>query len=91
MAVEAGPFGIRVNVICPGGVADERLKHTMEERAKALGVTTEEVEEGFLKQTPLRKWACPEEIARAALFLVSSDSSHTTGEALNVSGGMVMH
>jgi len=91
MAIEAGPFGIRANTICPGGVADERLRHTMEERAKALRVTAEDVEKGFLEQTPLRKWAYPEEIARAALFLASSEASHTTGEALNVSGGYIMY
>ncbi len=91
IAREAGPLGIRANVICPGGVYDERLKPTLEERAKALGVTVEEVEKDFLEQTVLRKFAYPEEIAKTALFLAANDSSHVTGEILNVSGGEIMY
>ncbi|MGH8544236.1 MAG: SDR family oxidoreductase [Gammaproteobacteria bacterium] len=39
----------------------------------------------------MRKYARHDEVAKAALFLASSDSSHTTGEALNVSGGRLMN
>jgi enoyl-[acyl-carrier-protein] reductase (NADH) len=49
-----------------------------------------QLEKQVLEQTPLRKYAKHDEIANAALFLASSDSSHTTGEALNVSGGRLM-
>ncbi|MFC1902634.1 SDR family NAD(P)-dependent oxidoreductase [Chloroflexota bacterium] len=91
IAKESGPLGIRANAICPGGVADERLLPTLEARAKTLGVTVKQVEKDFLEKAPLRKWASQEEIARAALFLASSDSSHTTGESLNVSGGEIMY
>ena len=38
----------------------------------------------------LRACLSPDEVAKAALFLASSDSSHTTGESLNVSGGRLM-
>jgi len=91
IAVEGGPFGIRANVICPGGVSDERLKGMVEQRAAALGITPEEAEKNMLEQTPLRKWASFEEVANAAVFLASEDSSHTTGESLNLSGGLVMY
>jgi 2-keto-3-deoxy-L-fuconate dehydrogenase len=61
------------------------------ERAKNLGMEFKELENKVLQDTPLRKYAKHEEVAAAALFLASSDSSHTTGESLNVSGGRLMH
>ena len=91
IAKEAGPFGIRANVICPGGVDEADLRTMYAERAKGLGMAFLELEKSVLGQTPLRKYASHAEIAKAALFLASSDSSHTTGEALNVSGGRLMN
>lgn len=90
IAKEAGPSGVRANVICPGGMDEADLREMYRDRAEGLGVSFEELWESVLKQTPLRKHALHEEVANAALFLASSDSSHTTGEALNVSGGRLM-
>jgi NAD(P)-dependent dehydrogenase (short-subunit alcohol dehydrogenase family) len=91
IAKEAGPFGIRANVICPGGMDEPDLRMMYAERAKGLGMEFSELEKSVLELTPLRKYAKHDEVAKAALFLASSDSSHTTGEALNVSGGRLMN
>lgn len=91
IAKEFGPFGIRANVLCPGGVYGGRLNHVFEERGEALGLTPAEVEKGFLDETPLGRFAYPEEVARAVVFLASDDSCLVTGEALNFSGGAIMH
>jgi NAD(P)-dependent dehydrogenase (short-subunit alcohol dehydrogenase family) len=90
IAKEAGPYGIRANVICPGGMDEPDLREMYAQRAKNLGMTVEAHEAQILALTPLRKYAKHEEVAKAALFLASSDSSHTTGESLNVSGGRLM-
>jgi NAD(P)-dependent dehydrogenase (short-subunit alcohol dehydrogenase family) len=90
IAKEAGPYGIRANVICPGGMDEPDLRVMYAERAKGLGMEFSELEKSVLELTPLRKYAKHDEVAKAALFLASSDSSHTTGEALNVSGGRLM-
>ena len=90
IAKEAGPYGIRANVICPGGMDEPDLREMYAERAKNLGMDFKDLEKKVLEDTPLRKYAKHEEVAAAALFLASSDSSHTTGEALNVSGGRLM-
>jgi len=90
IAKEAGPFGVRANVICPGGMDEPDLREMYRERAKGLGVSFEDLERSVLQQTPLRKYAAHDEVAKAALFLASSDSSHTTGESINVSGGRLM-
>jgi NAD(P)-dependent dehydrogenase (short-subunit alcohol dehydrogenase family) len=91
IAKEAGPNGIRANVICPGGMDEPDLRSMYAERAKGLGMEFSELEKSVLELTPLRKYAKHGEVAKAALFLASSDSSHTTGEALNVSGGRLMN
>lgn len=91
IAKEAGPYGIRANVICPGGMDEPDLRVMYAERAKGLGMEFSELEKSILELTPLRKYATHEEVAKAALFLASSDSSHTTGESLNVSGGRLMN
>lgn len=90
IAKEAGPHGVRANVICPGGMDEPDLREMYAERAKGLGMEFSQLEKQVLELTPLRKYAKHEEVAKAALFLASSDSSHTTGELLNVSGGRLM-
>ena len=90
IAKEYGPHGIRANIICPGGMDEPELREMYAQRAKNLGMSVEAHEAQILSLTPLRKYAKHEEIANAALFLASSDSSHTTGESLNVSGGRLM-
>jgi NAD(P)-dependent dehydrogenase (short-subunit alcohol dehydrogenase family) len=91
IAKEAGPHGIRANIICPGGMDEPDLRVMYAERAKGLGMEFSQLEKSVLELTPLRKYAKHDEVAKAALFLASSDSSHTTGEALNVSGGRLMN
>ena len=91
IAKEAGPCGIRANVICPGGMDEPDLRVMYAERAKGLRMEFSQLEKSVLELTPLRKYAKHDEVAKAALFLASSDSSHTTGESLNVSGGRLMN
>lgn len=90
IAKEAGPHGIRANVICPGGMDEPDLRVMYAERARGLGMEFSQLEKSILELTPLRKYAKHDEVAKAALFLASSDSSHTTGESLNISGGRLM-
>jgi len=91
IAKEAGPSGIRANIICPGGMDEPELRDMYAERAKGLGMEFSQLEKSVLELTPLRKYGKHDEVAKAALFLASSDSSHTTGESLNVSGGRLMN
>lgn len=74
-AKELGP-SIRVNAIAPSNV--------MTDMTKGAG---EELIELFRNQTPLKRIAEPEEIAKAILFLASDDASYITGEMLVVDGG----
>jgi 3-oxoacyl-[acyl-carrier protein] reductase len=80
-AQELGPHGITVNCLCPGYVVEE-----MGAARRAPGLV-----DSWSALSPLGRLAEPHDVARAALFLASSDSDYLTGDALNVSGGMVLH
>ncbi|MGC1420323.1 MAG: SDR family oxidoreductase [Acidimicrobiales bacterium] len=79
LAIELGPSGIRVNSVAPG-VVDTALWA----RNKAVGGVVELVE----GQTPLRRWATPEDIADVIVFLASDAARFITGETICVDGGM---
>jgi NAD(P)-dependent dehydrogenase (short-subunit alcohol dehydrogenase family) len=83
-AMELGEAGVRVNCICPGGIATPLL-------AKGFGGTPEAVEmmKGFLASAqPVHRAGLPEDIANAALYLASDAGSFVTGHALVVDGGL---
>jgi len=82
LAVDHGAQGIRVNCICPGDTDTGMLRN----EAQQLG----EREERFLAESahrPLGRVGRPEEIAKAALYLASDESSFVTGTAMVVDGG----
>jgi NAD(P)-dependent dehydrogenase (short-subunit alcohol dehydrogenase family) len=82
MAIDHGPQGIRVNCICPGDVDTPMLAG----EAKARSLDYADYLKGAAKR-PLGRVGLPDEVARAALFLASDDSSFVTGTALVVDGG----
>jgi NAD(P)-dependent dehydrogenase (short-subunit alcohol dehydrogenase family) len=79
LAVELGPFGIRVNSVAPG-VVDTDLWA----KNKAIPGVIEQVE----KQTPLGRWSTPEDIADVVVFLASDAARFVTGETISADGGM---
>ena len=79
LAMELGPSGIRVNSVAPG-VVDT----AMWAKNKAIPGVVESIE----AQTPLRRWATPEDIADVIVFLASDAARFITGETIAVDGGM---
>ena len=82
MAVDHGRQGIRVNCICPGDVETPMLP----EDARFRGMKWEDYLAGC-NNRPLGRIGTADEIAKAALFLASDDSSFMTGASLIVDGG----
>lgn len=88
LADELGPFGIRVNAICPGWTRTERVEQLLRDRALRNGTTPQEEAEKIAAAIPLRRMGTPDEFANAAAFLVSPAASYITGVSLLVDGGM---
>jgi 3-oxoacyl-[acyl-carrier protein] reductase len=84
---ELGPYGIRVNAICPGWTRTERVDELLEARAAKSGATVQEEAAKITSSTPLGRMAEPVEFARTAVFLASPAASYITGVSLLVDGG----
>jgi glucose 1-dehydrogenase len=81
MAVEVADKGIRVNGIAPGAIATDMNKDLLEDEQKKKDK----------EQTiPLKRIGQPDEIAKVALFLASSDASYITGTTIYVGGGLTL-
>jgi NAD(P)-dependent dehydrogenase (short-subunit alcohol dehydrogenase family) len=89
VALELAERGIRVNAICVGGVATAIFAPIGGEITEELNERTPEIVEPWLAEIlPLGRSGFPADIANAALWLASSESSFVTGEALTVDGGL---
>jgi 3-hydroxybutyrate dehydrogenase len=91
-AAEAARKGVRVNAICPGPVAETQMfKDFGAALAKRMGVSAEEQLSGMLNGLLQGRAQTAEEIARAALFLCSEQSSAMTGQSINIDGGVAFY
>jgi NAD(P)-dependent dehydrogenase (short-subunit alcohol dehydrogenase family) len=92
LAEEGGAYGIRINTVNPDAVLQgSRIWDSSwrEERAQAYGIAPEELEEYYRQRTTLKVNVFPEDVAEAVLFFASSSrSSKSTGNILNVDGGV---
>lgn len=79
LAKEVAPSGVRVNCIAPGVIKTDMLNSFSEDDLNAL-----------IEETPLGRLGEPSDIAKAALFLASDDSSFITGQVLSPNGGFVI-
>ena len=89
VAMELGESGVRVNCICPGGIATPIF-------GKAFGLTDEAADQAaktmqtvLAESQPIRRSGMPDDIAQAALWLASDEASFVNGHALIVDGGLV--
>ncbi len=81
MAVKYGQFNVRVNAICPATIRTPAWQSRVEADPQVL--------QRLAKWYPLGRIGEPEDVAKAALFLVSDDAAWITGETLIVDGGLL--
>lgn len=89
LALRLAPDNIRVNSVCPGPVDTPMLRVFVKrpDQQSTAGMDAEELVRTRAGQTPLGRPGRPEEIANAALFLLSDEASYVTGVTLPVDGG----
>ena len=83
-AIEYAEHNVRVNCICPGGTLTPLL---YDFPGRPDPRSRDEVEAGLQQLQPIQRAGLPEDIAKAALWLASDDSSFVTGESIIVDGG----
>ena len=88
LAKELGPR-VRVNSMAPGRIDTDRSRSLDEARATEFGISAEEQRQNVSQGIPLGRYGEPEELGRAAAFLLSPAASYITGVSLQVDGGLV--
>jgi len=86
LAMELGPAGIRVNALCPGSVSGQRIDNVMQRDARQQGVSVDDIRRLYTRQTSLRCFVEPEDVAAMALFLASTAGCRISGQAIGVDG-----
>jgi NAD(P)-dependent dehydrogenase (short-subunit alcohol dehydrogenase family) len=89
VAMELGESGVRVNCICPGGIATPIFGAALGVSGAEADRVAETMKVVLTSLQPIQRAGLPEDIARAALWLASDDSSFVNGHALIVDGGLI--
>ncbi|MFL6603912.1 MAG: SDR family NAD(P)-dependent oxidoreductase [Steroidobacteraceae bacterium] len=84
LAVAYGPDKIRCNTICPGDIETEMMRAQL-----ALEADSEAARARMLSHYPLQRFALPQDVANAAIFLASDRATYITGTDLVVDGGLL--
>ena len=86
LAMELGPFGIRVNAICPGAVEGDRMDRVIANEAQTRGISEADLRQGYGDCVSLRRFVTAEDIANMAIFLASPEAGNVSGMAMAVDG-----
>lgn len=92
LALDLAEHNIRVNSIMPGNLLNSPMFQSLiPQYAVKLGLPEDEVEQVYIDKVPLKRGCTYEDIANAVIFYASDKASYMTGQAINVTGGQVMH
>ena len=86
MAMELGPFNVRVNCICPGSVNGARMDRVISSIAKATGESVEKVRQDNVQNTSMTTFVDAEDIANMIVFSFSDLGAKISGQSLTVDG-----
>jgi 3-oxoacyl-[acyl-carrier protein] reductase/meso-butanediol dehydrogenase/(S,S)-butanediol dehydrogenase/diacetyl reductase len=77
--------------VCPGFVETDMGSAVSRELGTSMGLSPEEFTKQRLATVPLGRMERPEDVAKVIGFLASEKAAYMTGQAINVTGGLVMH
>lgn len=86
-ANETAKFGVTVNNVLPGATETERLVSIIKNKAEKTGKSIDEISLEMRKEIPADRFARPDEVAAAAVFLASEQAGYITGINVPVDGG----
>jgi NAD(P)-dependent dehydrogenase (short-subunit alcohol dehydrogenase family) len=86
LAMEAGPFGIRANSICPGSVEGPRMDAVLDREATVKGTTAAVLRAGYAAGTSMRSFVTARDVAAMAVFLASDAARLVSGQIIAVDG-----
>jgi NAD(P)-dependent dehydrogenase (short-subunit alcohol dehydrogenase family) len=93
LAIEVAGTGVTVNTVLPGPTRTENTERIRADRARAAGMTVEQLEKDFFvsfrPSSLIKRFASVDEVAPMAVYLCSPLAAATTGAALRVEGGIV--
>ena len=88
VALEAGPFGVTVNAICPAYVRTPLVEAQIADQSRTLGLPESEVAQRvMLEPAAIKRLIEPDEVAELALYLASDRAGAVTGGAFTIDGG----
>jgi len=88
LAATFGASGIRINGVSPGATLTDRVHEGLRAESKATGLPQDQLLAANAEKIPMKRYATPEEVARAALFLASDQASYVTGAIVPMDGGL---
>jgi NAD(P)-dependent dehydrogenase (short-subunit alcohol dehydrogenase family) len=91
LAIAHAADGIRVNCVCPGFVETDMWTAVAREQGALLGLPPADFTRQRAAQVPLGRMERPEDVAHVIGFLASDRAAYMTGQAINVTGGLIMH
>lgn len=86
LAMELGPFGVRVNAVCPGAVEGPRMDRVIANEAKARGDSEDTVRQSYVTGVSMKTWVKAEDIANSVFFLASEAGQKIYGQILAIDG-----
>lgn len=88
MALDLAKHAIRVNAVCPGTIANTRMREQADVEAAARGLPTAAERVHLI---PMGRLGQPEDVANAVAYLASDEAAYMTGQSINVTGGLWMN